>query len=90
MNKKYVVVLSYCKFGYERDDDCQQYESDSIEDCQKVVRQYIMDNEVSSSEWYGGNLYDLEAKESIGMIAYNGKYFPYMTNVGKSTYIKMN
>ena len=89
MNKKYLVVLNYHKFGYEVDEDYREFESDTIEECQRVVRQYIMDNEVASSEWYGGNLFDLKKKELIGMVAYNGRYFPKQVNVGKSTYIKM-
>ena len=79
--KRYLVVLNYYKYGYERDEDYRQYESDSIEDCQKAVRKYITDNEVASSEWYGGNLYDLEARKQIGMIAYNGRHIPNMANV---------
>ena len=49
--------------------------SNSIEELQRKVRQFIDKYTVRSSEWEGGQVYDLETHQLFGFVAYNGKFF---------------
>lgn len=69
--KKYIVVLSYFKNFH--DVELEYYDADTIEECSRAVRTFIMDNLVGAREWQGGQVY--ENQKHIGTISYNGKYF---------------
>jgi hypothetical protein len=45
----------------------------TIEECQKAVRNYIMENDFGSGNWTGGKVY--KDGEQIGYISYNGRYW---------------
>lgn len=72
--KKYMVALTYSNPEINQF-DLEYVKSDSIEKLQKEVRDYIDKHEVLSSEWEGGQVYDVEEKTQVGVIAYNGKFF---------------
>lgn len=74
--KKYKVLLCYERPYFDSKIKYENY--DTIEECSKAVREFILDNDVMSSEWLGGKLY--ENGKLVGMIAYNGKYFPREVN----------
>lgn len=71
--KKYVIALAYEKTIC--DDELKYVHSDSLEELCQVVRTFIDENDVLSSEWQGGQVYDVEKKELVGIVAYNGKFF---------------
>lgn len=72
--KKYMVTLAYSRPEFN-EYKLKYVKSNSIEELQKLVRDYIDENEIFSSEWEGGQVYDTEKKELVGIIAYNGKFF---------------
>jgi hypothetical protein len=45
----------------------------TIEECQKAVRNYIMENDLGSGNWTGGKVY--KDGKQIGYISYNGRYW---------------
>ena len=49
-------------------------ECENIEECQKVVRDYIKENDLGGSNWTGGKVY--EDNTQVGYISYNGRYWP--------------
>lgn len=72
--KKYVLTLAYSR------PQCNEFElefkySNSIKELQKEVRNYIGENVIMGSEWEGGQVYNPETKELVGIIAYNGKFY---------------
>lgn len=71
---KYMVSLAYSRPEYN-EFELEYRKSNSIEELQKAVRNFIDENDVMSSEWEGGQVYDLETSQLIGFIAYNGKFF---------------
>ena len=48
-------------------------ECESIEECQKVVRKYIKENDLGGSNWIGGKVY--KNGTQVGYISYNGRYW---------------
>ena len=71
---KYMVPLAYSRPEYN-EFELKYKKSNSIEELQKVVRDFIDKNDVMSNEWEGGQIYDLETNQLIGFIVYNGKFF---------------
>ena len=74
VSMKYMVPLAYSRPEYN-EFELEYRKSNSIEELQKAVRNFIDENDVMSSEWEGGQIYDLETNQLIGFIAYNGKFF---------------
>lgn len=70
--KKYMVALAYSRGRFN---ELYYKKSNTIEELKQEVREFIEENEVLSSEWEGGQVYNLANKELVGIIAYNGKYF---------------
>ena len=48
-------------------------EANTIEDCQRIVRNYIEENNLGGGNWTGGKVY--ENGVQIGYISYNGRYW---------------
>lgn len=71
---KYMVALAYSRPQYG-EFELKYKESNSIEELQKKVRQFINKYTIMSSEWEGGQVYDLETHQLFGFVAYNGKFF---------------
>ena len=72
--EKYMVVLAYSRPKYDEFEYEYKY-SNSIEELQNKVRDFIDEYIIMASEWEGGQVYDVEAKKIIGIIAFNGRYF---------------
>lgn len=49
--------------------------ADTIEELQKIVRNYISENGLGSSTWTGGTVYEVATEKEIGCISYNGRYW---------------
>lgn len=47
--------------------------AESVEECQRIVRDYIDDNVLGEGNWTGGDVFLDD--ERIGCIAYNGTFF---------------
>lgn len=47
---------------------------DSIEKCQEVVRDYILEHRLGSSQWDGGEVFDKE-NNYLGYISYNCRFW---------------
>ena len=47
--------------------------ADSIEECQRLVRNYIEDNYLGGGNWTGGRVF--ENGKRVGYISYNGRYW---------------
>ena len=50
-------------------------EVDSIEEAQKVVREYIDKNYLGSGNWDGGRVWRTEDGVLVGEISYNGRFW---------------
>jgi hypothetical protein len=48
-------------------------ECNNIEECQKIVREYIEDNLLGGGNWTGGAVF--YNNKQIGYISYNGRYW---------------
>jgi hypothetical protein len=48
--------------------------ADSVEKCQKIVRDFIDDSGIGAGNWTGGAVFD--GKEQVGYISYNSRYWP--------------
>ena len=47
--------------------------ADSIEECQRLVRNYIEDNCLGAGNWTGGRVFENGVR--VGYISYNGRYW---------------
>lgn len=56
-------------FGVE----CGMKEADTIEELQRIVREYISEYNLGSGEWTGGAV--MEGNKKIGYISYNGRFW---------------
>ena len=48
---------------------------DSIEEAQRVVRQYIEENDLGGGNWAGGKVWRTEDNVCVGEISYNGRFW---------------
>lgn len=48
-------------------------EANTIEECQKIVCNYIQDNDLGAGNWNGGKVF--KNNEQVGSISYNGRYW---------------
>ena len=83
-NELYQVILSACgniDHGENPDDNVVNgirvlrriAKATSINECQRIVREYIEDNDLGAGNWTGGNVF--KGKKKIGYISYNGRYW---------------
>ena len=54
----------------------KEVQADSIEECQKIVRNFIDETDIGGGNWTGGKVYDLRTGEKVGYISYNGRFWP--------------
>ena len=80
--KKYKVLLSahgnpdYNQNPYEKICPCYYAESDSIEQCQKLVSKYIAEYNLGGGNWTGGKVIETSKNTHIGDISYNCRFWP--------------
>lgn len=49
--------------------------ADTIEECRKIVREFIDTTDIGAGNWTGGEVYDTTTNEQIGYISYNSRYW---------------
>lgn len=47
--------------------------ADSVEECQRLVREYIENNSLGAGNWNGGRVFENGMR--VGYISYNGRYW---------------
>lgn len=83
---KYKVILNSCgNIDYGENPFQSMYGvpkkieyCNSIEECQKKVRDYIDEYELGSGQWNGGEVYN-DKDEYLGHISYNSRFWPVET-----------
>lgn len=85
---RYTVILKSCgnidigQNPYEDISPTRTHWADSIEKCQKAVRDYIEKWNLGGSNWIGGNVYNNNG-EYVGNISYNGRFWDKDHKYGK-------
>lgn len=80
----YLVMLSACGNIDHKEDpnknivngivvESENIPADSIEECQRTVREYIEKNRLGAGNWTGGQVFN--NGEKIGYISYNGRFW---------------
>ena len=82
MKGKYRVTLTahgnidHGENPYEMLFEPEEAYADSIEECQKIVRDYINETDIGAGNWTGGKVYEVETNKQLGYISYNSRYWP--------------